>query len=174
MCLPSLGLPNVVAIAVVCMPLALLSWARARAHTHAGGKTDKNAHPHMDFDNRIALVHNGTINNAHELRGELQAKGIDFRSETDSEVRTDRESVRYGIHTVRARWFEILFSGEIHKPYSTRIGSKHFSFFSSFYVGINIEKNWRPHFFRPDFSWVGKKGASISCQRIYFFSRPEL
>ena len=51
-----------------------------------GGKTDKNAHPHMDFDNRIALVHNGTINNATDLRRELQAKGIFFRSETDSEV----------------------------------------------------------------------------------------
>lgn len=51
-----------------------------------GGKTDKNAHPHMDFDNRIALVHNGTINNASELRRELLAKGIDFRSETDTEV----------------------------------------------------------------------------------------
>ncbi len=52
----------------------------------SGGKTDKNAHPHMDFDNRIALVHNGTINNATELRRELQGKGIFFRSETDSEV----------------------------------------------------------------------------------------
>lgn len=51
-----------------------------------GGKTDKNAHPHVDFGNRIALVHNGTINNATELRRELNAKGIDFRSETDSEV----------------------------------------------------------------------------------------
>lgn len=56
----------------------------------SGGKTDKNAHPHMDFDNRIALVHNGTINNATELRRELQAKGIFFRSETDSEVSTTR------------------------------------------------------------------------------------
>jgi Glutamine amidotransferase domain len=45
----------------VCM-CALHSWA-----TH-GGKTDKNAHPHMDYSNRIALVHNGTINNANELR----------------------------------------------------------------------------------------------------------
>lgn len=40
----------------------------------------------MDFDNRIALVHNGTINNANELRVELQARGVEFRSETDSEV----------------------------------------------------------------------------------------
>ncbi len=53
--------------------------------TH-GGKTDQNSHPHMDYNNRIALVHNGTINNALELRSELQSKGIEFRSETDTEV----------------------------------------------------------------------------------------
>lgn len=35
--------------------------------TH-GGKTDQNAHPHTDSKHRIALVHNGTINNCHELR----------------------------------------------------------------------------------------------------------
>lgn len=57
-----------------------------------GGRTDKNAHPHMDFDNRIALVHNGTINNAMELRKELQDMGVEFRSETDSEVGGDEIS----------------------------------------------------------------------------------
>ncbi|CAM9970019.1 unnamed protein product, partial [Discosporangium mesarthrocarpum] len=51
-----------------------------------GGKTDNNAHPHMDFGQRIALVHNGTINNAHDLRRDLEKKGIEFRSETDTEV----------------------------------------------------------------------------------------
>ncbi|CAN0347603.1 unnamed protein product, partial [Hapterophycus canaliculatus] len=53
--------------------------------TH-GGKTDQNAHPHVDYGSRIALVHNGTINNAHELRAELESKGITFKSETDTEV----------------------------------------------------------------------------------------
>ncbi|CAN0194905.1 unnamed protein product, partial [Ectocarpus sp. 8 AP-2014] len=51
-----------------------------------GGKTDQNAHPHTDFGSRIALVHNGTINNAHDLRGDLERKGITFKSETDTEV----------------------------------------------------------------------------------------
>jgi glutamine---fructose-6-phosphate transaminase (isomerizing) len=53
--------------------------------TH-GGKTDFNAHPHTDQHHRIALIHNGTINNSHELKKELQAQGIKFLSETDTEV----------------------------------------------------------------------------------------
>ena len=54
--------------------------------TH-GGKTDANAHPHTDHLNRIAVIHNGTINNMHELKKELIEKhGIPFKSETDTEV----------------------------------------------------------------------------------------
>lgn len=53
--------------------------------TH-GGKTDQNAHPHKDYKDRIAVIHNGTINNFRELRTELQKKGIQFTSETDTEV----------------------------------------------------------------------------------------
>ncbi len=53
--------------------------------TH-GGKTDANAHPHQDAKGRIALVHNGVIENANPLREELRARDIVFRSETDTEV----------------------------------------------------------------------------------------
>ncbi len=59
---------------------SFLRWA-----TH-GGKTDQNAHPHSDEHGRIALVHNGTINNAYDLRKELQELGLVFKSETDTEV----------------------------------------------------------------------------------------
>ena len=53
--------------------------------TH-GGKTDANAHPHSDMKNRIALVHNGIIENAHALKADLEAAGIVFKSQTDTEV----------------------------------------------------------------------------------------
>lgn len=53
--------------------------------TH-GGVTENNAHPHMDEKERLVLVHNGIIENYLELKAELQAEGVQFRSETDTEV----------------------------------------------------------------------------------------
>jgi len=53
--------------------------------TH-GAPTWDNAHPHLDCQSKIALVHNGIIENHRALREELMARGHRFRSETDSEV----------------------------------------------------------------------------------------
>jgi glucosamine--fructose-6-phosphate aminotransferase (isomerizing) len=53
--------------------------------TH-GGPTDRNAHPHGDVLGRVALVHNGIIENFNEIQAELEADGVEFRSETDTEV----------------------------------------------------------------------------------------
>ena len=52
--------------------------------TH-GGVTEANAHPHV-AGNKVAIVHNGIIENYAELKAELQAKGHEFSSQTDSEV----------------------------------------------------------------------------------------
>ena len=53
--------------------------------TH-GEPTEDNAHPHTDAVGRIAVVHNGIIENADELRAKLIADGVEFRSQTDTEV----------------------------------------------------------------------------------------
>jgi glucosamine--fructose-6-phosphate aminotransferase (isomerizing) len=53
--------------------------------TH-GRPTDRNAHPHSDAAGKIAVVHNGIIENFASLRGELEAAGVNFTSDTDTEV----------------------------------------------------------------------------------------
>ncbi|HEV2917057.1 MAG TPA: isomerizing glutamine--fructose-6-phosphate transaminase, partial [Candidatus Babeliales bacterium] len=53
--------------------------------TH-GGVTSANAHPHSSSSSKIAIVHNGIIDNFTELKKDLQQKGFLFKSETDSEV----------------------------------------------------------------------------------------
>jgi glucosamine--fructose-6-phosphate aminotransferase (isomerizing) len=53
--------------------------------TH-GAPNDRNAHPHTDATGRVAVIHNGIIENHAELRAELEHAGVEFRSDTDTEV----------------------------------------------------------------------------------------
>jgi len=110
--------------------------------TH-GVPSDENAHPQTDASGRVAVVHNGIIENAHELRVQLEARGVEFASETDTEVlaqliaavETDslEEAVRtalrsvtgtYGIAVMDARHPEQIVVARNGSPVILGIGDK--------------------------------------------------
>jgi len=109
--------------------------AHTRWATH-GAKTDINSHPHISYDNKIALVHNGIIENFLDLKIELIDKGIKFKSETDSEVivnliafnynKTNNfmNAIKKSIKMLSGTWgLAIINKDEPNKLYCVRHGS---------------------------------------------------
>ncbi|HEU5128705.1 MAG TPA: glutamine--fructose-6-phosphate transaminase (isomerizing) [Glycomyces sp.] len=77
-------------------PDAACGIGHTRWATH-GVPSDRNAHPHLSADGRVALIHNGIIENFGQLRGELEAEGVQFASETDTEVAAHLLGREYGV-----------------------------------------------------------------------------
>lgn len=71
--------------ATVSMPPSDIGFGHTRWATH-GGVTQANAHPHLDCTGRLAIIHNGIIENYRLLRDDLLDRGHQFHSDTDSEV----------------------------------------------------------------------------------------
>lgn len=63
--------------------------------THGSKYNDANVHPHLDYKNRFSIVHNGIIENYAEIKQILEHQGIQFKSQTDTEVIVNLISVMY-------------------------------------------------------------------------------
>ena len=120
-----------------CHGISHTRWA-----TH-GSPTDANAHPHIGGNNVVAVVHNGVIENYSILREQLQEKGIEFASETDTEVIAQLiayhlngdlvEAVRkvlpmlkgtYGLAAISPRNPDVIVGARLGSPLVLGIGSE--------------------------------------------------
>lgn len=115
------------------IPESTLAIGHSRWATH-GGVTEANAHPHVDEERDFAVVHNGIIENYKELREELQKKGYNFKSETDTETivhliadyakeDTFVVAARKALKRLKGRFAMLVIKGDEQKIVAARRGS---------------------------------------------------
>lgn len=94
------------------MPASSFAFGHTRWATH-GGVTDINAHPHLDCSSKIAIIHNGIVENYSVLRDKLAKKNHKFVSQTDTEV---------AVHLIEEYAKTMLFSKAVQKAFNEMTG----------------------------------------------------
>lgn len=126
--------------------------------TH-GNVTDVNAHPHPSSSGKIAIVHNGIIENYEELKSDLEKRGYSFKSQTDSEVIANLLQYNYDqTHDVKQSMI---------KTVSKLKG--HYAFVAMFESGILSAAR----FHEPLIIGIGKKGFFLSSDVLGFIEKTD-
>ncbi len=94
------------------LPPSSLAFGHTRWATH-GGVTDINAHPHLDCSGKIAIIHNGIIENYDEIKNRLLKLGHKFVSETDTEV---------AAHLIEEYYQQLSFKEAVRKAFNEFTG----------------------------------------------------
>ncbi len=126
--------------------------------TH-GNVTDVNAHPHPSSSGKVAIVHNGIIENYEELKSDLEKKGYSFRSQTDSEV------------IANLLQFNFDQTGDIKKSMmlTTAALKGHYAFVAMFENGVLCAARYH----EPLIIGIGKNGFFLSSDVLGFIEKTD-
>lgn len=97
---------------LIGFPESSFAFGHTRWATH-GGVTDENAHPHLDCTGKIAIIHNGIVENYKEIKKMLVQKGHRFVSQTDTEV---------AVHLIEEYVKTMIFSKAVQKAFNYMTG----------------------------------------------------
>jgi len=167
---------------------ATVAIGHTRWATH-GGKTDTNAHPHLDNAKKVSIAHNGIIENFKELRAELMTDGYTFISQTDTEVisvligkylamgDSMQRAIQKAVGRLHGTWaLVILHADSPNKMWITRNGSPLLLGMEEGYIMVASEQIAFGHFIKSylyldnhDLIEISLEGGSISYEVVCAF-----